>query len=324
MSNASSGQRSKGAFLQPPPEGGAKPGVRKPPDAELFGFSAYSPKEIAVRVESSGVTKARLPILSQMMLAVLAGAFIGLGALFHVVIRSDPELGYAGKQLLGGLTFSLGLVIVTIAGAELFTGNNLLVMARARALISSGEVLRNWSIVFVGNLIGCAGLAMLVWLARHADMNDGAIAREYIRIADLKAGLSFWTAFFRGILCNALVCLAVWMAMAGRSVTDKVVALIFPVSAFVASGFEHCIANLYFFALALMLQDPVPLTLLVGMVKNLIAVTAGNVIGGGVLVGVVYYLVYLRGTEPAVSSPAAMSSAGNADASNDDRAAHLK
>ncbi|MDO8298509.1 formate/nitrite transporter family protein [Lacisediminimonas sp.] len=266
--------------------------------SEMFGLNAYSPQEIATRVESAGVAKARLPLLSLLMLGILAGAFIGLGAVFFVLVRSDPMLGFAAKQILGGLAFSLGLILVVVAGAELFTGNNLLVIARAHRRISTLDLLRNWTIVFAGNLIGAAGLALLVYLARHADMNDGAIAREYLAIAAAKTSLPFWTAFFRGVLCNALVCLAVWMAMAGRSVTDKVVAIIFPVSAFVAAGFEHSVANLYLFPLALLLQElgPLPAEHVItwaGVFKSMAAVVLGNIAGGSVLVGMVYYMIYI-------------------------------
>jgi formate/nitrite transporter len=273
--------------------------VKNPAGAEVFGFNAYSPREIAHKVQGSGVVKARLPLLSQLTLAVMAGAFIGLGALFYVVVKSDPGLGYAARQLLSGAVFCLGMVMVVVAGAELFTGNNLLVIARAQGLISTAEVARNWAVVFAGNLVGCTGLAVLVYLSHHADANEGAIGREYVTIAAAKAALPFWTAFFRGVLCNALVCLAVWMSMAGRSVVDKVVALLFPITAFVASGFEHCIANLYLFGMALLLQDGGSAALLAGMARNLAAVVAGNVVGGSVLVGLVYYSVYIWGHERA-------------------------
>lgn len=267
---------------------------------EMFGLNAYSPQEIATRVESAGVAKARLPLLSLLMLSILAGAFIGLGALYFVVVKSDPTLGFAAKQVLGGVAFSLGLILVVIAGAELFTGNNLLVIARAHGRISSLELMRNWTIVFIGNLIGALGLALLVYLSRHIDMHDGAIGREYLKIAAAKTALPFWTAFFGGVLCNALVCLAVWMAMAGRSVTDKVIAIIFPISAFVAAGFEHSVANLYLFPVALLIQEtgalPVEQAItLAGIVKSLVAVVLGNIVGGSVLVGLVYYMIYIYG-----------------------------
>jgi formate/nitrite transporter len=261
----------------------------------LFGFNAYAPEEVAALVRKSGVKKAGLPLLPQLMLAMLGGAFIGLGALYYVIVRSDPTLGYAARQVLGGGVFCLGLVMVVVAGAELFTGNNLLVMARAQGLISSGQVLRNWTIVLFGNLVGAVGLAVLVYFADHAAMNDGEIGYAYLKIAAGKASLPFWTAFFRGVLCNALVCLGVWMSMAGRSVTDKVIALVFPISAFIAAGFEHSVANLYFFSMALLLEPAVGAVMVPDMVRNLVAVVLGNAIGGGVLVGLVYYLIYVRG-----------------------------
>ena len=177
--------------------------------SEIFGSDAFSPKEIAARVEEIGVTKARLPFLSMLMLSILAGAFIGLGALYFVIVKSDPTLGFAARQILGGAVFSLGLILVVVAGAELFTGNNLLAMAWADGKISTLDVLRNWAIVCCGNFIGASGLALLVYLSRHAEMNNGAIAQEYLAIAAAKAAMPFWTAFFKGVMCNVLVCMAV-------------------------------------------------------------------------------------------------------------------
>ncbi len=265
--------------------------------SELYGFDAFSPTEIAAKVNSIGVAKARLPVLRMFMLAVLAGAFIALGALYFTVVRSDASLGFAVRQVLGGVVFSLGLLLVIVAGAELFTGNNLLVMAWADGLISTREVLRNWAIVSVGNLVGAAGLALLVYLSRHPEMNSGAIGEQVVTIAATKQQMPFWTAFFRGAMCNVLVCMAVWMALAGRSVIDKAVAIVFPISAFVAAGFEHSIANMYFFPLAMLLQaDGVgasvsPVTV-AGFAGNLLPVILGNIAGGSVLVGLVYHLIY--------------------------------
>lgn len=263
--------------------------------ATLFAFDAYSPQQVAALVRETGVRKAILPLLPQIMLAMLGGAFIGLGALYYVIVRSDPTLGFAARQVLGGGVFSIGLIMVVVAGAELFTGNNLLVMARAQGLISTSQVLRNWTIVLFGNLVGAVGLSVLVYLAGHAAMNDGAVGQAYLSIAAGKASLPFWTAFFRGVLCNALVCLGIWMSMAGRSVVDKVVALLFPISAFVAAGFEHSVANLYFFSMALLLAPAPDAAMVFAMAHNLAAVVLGNVVGGGVLVGLVYYLIYVRG-----------------------------
>lgn len=268
---------------------------------ELYGSDAYAPREIAQRVESVGVAKARLETLPLLMLGVLAGAFIGLGALFFVLVKSDAALSWAVSQVLGGVVFSLGLLLVVVAGAELFTGNNLLAMAWADGKITSAEVLRNWVLVCVANFVGAAGLAVLVFLSGHPDLNGGAIGRTVVKIALAKQDLSFSQAFFRGVLCNVLVCMAVWMAMGGRSVVDKAVAIVFPVSAFVAAGFEHSIANMYFMPLAMMVQQsgagPAGLDAVTwgGMAANFAAVIAGNLVGGSVLVGLTYHVIYRRG-----------------------------
>ena len=267
--------------------------------SEIYGLDAYAPREIAQRVETIGVAKARLPLLQLALLGLLAGAFIGLGALGFVVVKSDPTLGYATGQWLGGLVFSLGLLLVVVAGAELFTGNNLLAMAWASGRISSAELLRNWIVVCLANLAGAAGLALLVHLSGHAQLNGGAIAQTVLRIALAKQALPWEQALLRGVLCNLLVCMAVWMAMAGRSVVDKAVAVLFPVSAFVAAGFEHSIANMYLMPQAMLLQASGVLAdgVLVnwqGMLGNLAPVILGNLAGGAVLVGGVYWTIYLR------------------------------
>ena len=268
---------------------------------EIFGFDAFSPREIAERVESIGVAKARLPLLTLVMLGVLAGGFIGLGAMYYVMVVSDPTLGFAAKRVLGGAVFSLGLVLVVVAGAELFTGNNLLAMAWADRRISTAEVLRNWSVVCAANFVGAAGLAVLVYLSGHAEMNGGLVAQQYLEIASAKCTLPPARAFFNGVLCNVLVCLAVWIALAGRSVIDRIVAIVLPISAFVAAGFEHSIANMYLIPLGMMLQAsgvdaPGAVALgWSGLLGNLVPVIAGNLVGGSVLVGLVYHVIYLRG-----------------------------
>jgi formate/nitrite transporter len=255
------------------------------------GFDAYAPKEIADRVEKYSIAKAQLPLLSLWMLGMLAGAFIGFGALAYTLVASDDGLGFVASRFIGGLAFSLGLLLVTIAGAELFTGNNMLVMAWADGCIDARQVLRNWVVVCAANLVGCVGLAVLAWLSGHGALNDGQVGRAALRIAVTKAHLPPAEAFFRGVLCNALVCMAVWMAYAGRSVTDKALAVVFPVTAFVAAGFEHSIANMYFFAFAMLLDAPIGT---VDAVHNLVPVIAGNVVGGAVLVVLVYFVSYVR------------------------------
>ena len=261
----------------------------------MTGLDAYAPREIAARVEAAGAAKAALPLLQLALLGMLAGAFIGLGSLFYVIVLSDASLGFAASRVLGGMVFSLGLLLVVVAGAELFTGNNLLAMAWADGVVSTRDVLRNWVVVCVANFVGAAGLAVLVFLSGHPDLNGGAIGKTYLQVAAAKSALPFWTAFFRGVLCNVLVCMAVWMTLAGRSVTDKFFAIVLPVSAFVAAGFEHSIANMYFLPMGLLLSAKAGLPLQwEGLWNNLVPVILGNIAGGSVLVALVYYVIYRR------------------------------
>ena len=272
---------------------------------ETSRFDAFSPKEIAGRVKAFSVIKARLPLPTLWMLGMLAGAFIGLGSLYFTLVVSDASLGFTASRVTGGVCFSLGLLLVVVAGAELFTGNNLLAMAWADGCVSLGEVLRNWVVVCIANFAGAAGLALIVYLSGHWQMNGGAVGEAYLKIAAAKAALSIERAFFLGVLCNILVCMAVWMAVAGHSVVDKFIAILFPISAFVAAGFEHSIANMYFFPLAILLKwhglalppggDAITVA---GMLGNLAPVIAGNIVGGGVLVALVYWVIYLRGRPP--------------------------
>lgn len=268
--------------------------------SELFGSDAFAPPEIAARVEKVGVAKTRLPLSATAMLAVLGGAFIGLGALFATVVTADASLSPAVSRVLSGVVFALGLLLVVVAGAELFTGNNLLVMAWADRRIRTRTLLRHWLVVFAGNAVGAFGLAVLVWWSGHATAGDGTIAARYLAIAAHKLRLPFGAAVASGVLCNVLVCLGVWMAFAGRSVVDKAVAVVFPVAAFVACGFEHSVANVYFFAMA-WLSTPagyLPLTFAAAL-GNLVPVVFGNLIGGGVLVALVYHYVYRTKAPPA-------------------------
>jgi formate/nitrite transporter len=277
----------------------------------MFGFDAYSPPEIAEKVETGGVAKARLPLLAMAMLGIVAGGFIGLGALYHTLVVSDTELPFAAVHVLGGLAFSLGLILVVVAGAELFTGNNLLVMAWADRRISTGELLRNWIVVYAANAIGAIGLAGIVFLSQHGSLNGGAVAAAYVKIAAAKTALPFAEAFFKGVLGNLLVCLAVWLALAGRTVTDKILAIALPVSAFVAAGFEHSVANMYSIPLGIFLYDGTSSAVPVGIASslnwrgflgNLIPVTLGNVVGGSLMVGAVYHLIYNRALKGRVAS----------------------
>ncbi|WMT74485.1 formate/nitrite transporter family protein [Bradyrhizobium sp. Ash2021] len=270
------------------------------PQPPIFNLQAYSPAEIKEAVEKVGVKKANLPFLASFMLAIIGGGSVGFGALYYTIVASDAELSFATVRIVGGLVFSLGLALVLVGGAELFTGNNLIVMAWASGKVSTGTMLRNWTIVYFGNLVGSLGLIVLVFFSHHLDMNDGAIELSILKTAAGKIRPDMVTLFFKGILCNILVCAGVWLAYAGRSVTDKIVAVILPVSAFIAAGFEHCVANMYFLPLAwLLIQsghapanfDASPITMS-GIIHNLVPVTLGNIVGGAGFVGAVYWAIY--------------------------------
>ena len=206
------------------------------PQPPIFNLNAYSPAEIKEAIEKVGVKKTNLPFLASFMLAIVAGGSVGFGALYYTVVASDAELSFAVTRVVGGLVFSLGLALVLVGGAELFTGNNLIVMAWASGKVSTREMLGNWVIVYFGNLVGSLGLVFLVFFSHHLDMNGGRIGLSILNTAAAKIQPDVVTLFFKGILCNVLVCLAVWLAYAGRSVTDKIVALILPISAFKVSA----------------------------------------------------------------------------------------
>jgi formate transporter len=267
----------------------------------MHEFDAYSPSEIAARVSAGGITKARLPLVTLFLLGIMAGGFVGIGALYFTIIVSDSELSFAMARLIGGICFSTGLLLVVVCGAELFTGNVLIAMAWADGSIRFMELLRNWAVVCMANFIGAAGFAFLVFLSGHWELNGGAVGATYLKIAAAKAGLPFWKAFFLGVLCNNLVCLAVWMSFAGRTVIDKFIGVVLPISAFAAAGFEHSIANMYFFPMALLLQANgsysqnglIEITAS-DIAGNLIPVIAGNIVGGSVLVALIYWLIYRK------------------------------
>jgi formate/nitrite transporter len=260
-----------------------------PADPDPTGTDNYSPAQMAARVEVAGVTKAALALPKLLMLALMAGIFIGLGAAFYtsVIAGADPLTG--PLRLLGGVAFSMGLVLVIVGGAELFTGNALIVMAWADGKVSGAGLLRNWGWVYLGNAVGAAALAGLVALSGTHD--DGAVRDAAVRIAEAKMQLALVPAFVRGILCNMLVCLAVWLCFSARTVPGKVLAIVLPVAAFVAMGFEHSIANLYFLPLGLMLGADGGLA---GLAANLVPVTLGNILGGAGGVAGVYWVVYLH------------------------------
>jgi formate transporter len=273
----------------------------------MAGHDAFSPSEIASLVETRGVAKAHAPALTTFVLAVVAGAFIALGAVLSTTVVTGSSLGYGPTRWLAGVAFSLGLILVVVAGAELFTGNNLIVMSVVAGHVPLGRLLRNWAIVYVGNAIGALSVVGIATVAEWWRLGDTSVGVTALSTAAAKTDLSFTAVFGRGVLANALVCLAVWLATGGRSVLDKVVAIVFPVSAFVAAGFEHSIANMFFIPMGLVLRrnDEVvaaahlPAHQLAsldvgGMLTNLASSTLGNIIGGSVLVGLVYWFVYRR------------------------------
>lgn len=286
-------------------------------------IDALLPQEMATRAEDLGVRKAEMPLLKMFMLAVLAGAFISLGAIFATTVGAgsisltgpdgavafNTNLPYGVTRLLMGLVFSLGLILVVVGGAELFTGNNLIVMAWANRKVTLRALLRNWGIVYIGNFAGSIGTVALMFFTRQYTFGSNAVGITALKIGVSKCDLTFIQALALGILCNALVCLAVWMSYSARSTIDRILAIIFPITAFVAAGFEHSVANMYFIPYALFIKgfDPayiaqvsekVPglekLTWQAFFLKNLIPVTIGNIIGGAVLVAAVYWAIFLR------------------------------
>jgi formate transporter len=273
----------------------------------MAGHDAFTPGEIATLVETRGVAKAIAPATTTFVLALVAGAFIALGAILSTTVASGSALGFGPTRWLAGIAFSLGLVLVVVAGAELFTGNNLIVMSVVAGHVTIGRLLRNWAIVYVGNAVGALSVVAIATVAEWWRLGDVAVGATALSTAAAKTQLSFTAVLARGVLANALVCLAIWLATGGRTVLDKVVAIVFPISAFVAAGFEHSIANMFFIPMGLVLRENetvvtaagIPATDLsrldlAGMVRNLAASTIGNVVGGSVLVGLVYWFVYLR------------------------------
>lgn len=252
---------------------------------------AYAPAEMAARVQTAGINKARLPASSVLMLAMLAGAFIAFGAMFYTVVITGSELGFGPSRLVGGLAFSLGLILVIVGGAELFTGNALIVMAAASRRVSVGALLRNWGLAYCGNFVGSLGAAVLVYLSGILSLDGGAVGDTARTIAETKLALPADQAFFRGVLCNALVCLAVWLCFSALDVAGKVLAIVWPISAFVVLGFEHSVANMYLIPVGMMAGAGFDLG---GFAHNLLWVSLGNIVGGGGGVAIVYWAIYLR------------------------------
>jgi formate transporter len=271
---------------------------------------ALLPSEMALACEAAGSVKAGRDAVGLIVLGLLAGAFIALGAIFMtVVLAGADELPWGVARLLGGLVFSLGLILVIVGGAELFTGDSLMIVAYASRRITLRALLRAWSLVYIGNIIGAVGTAVLMFLAGHHRFGGGAVGKSALAIASAKAGLPTLELFFLAVLCNVLVCLAVWMSFGARSTTDKVMVIVPPIAAFVAAGFEHSIANLYLlpYGLALKAYAGAEFWTAIGesaaaykeltaggVIHNIVVATIGNLVGGSLMVGAVYWFLYLR------------------------------
>lgn len=261
-----------------------------------------SPAQVEEKVEAVAQTKATMPLAKMFVLAMLAGAFISFGALYFTVFLSDTTLSWGPQRVVGGLVFCLGLVLVLLCGAELFTGNSLMVCALASRKISLRGMLRNWVTVWLGNLAGALVVVAIVFFAGIYQMNGESVAATMVSIAAGKVTPDAVTLFFRGILCNIFVCLAVWIGFAGKTAVDKVVGILLPISGFVACGFEHCVANMYFLPMgAVMVANGYGADVagaaslnMTGIVYNLSVVTLGNIVGGAVLVALAYWFVYHR------------------------------
>lgn len=274
-------------------------------DAESF---PVSPTQIADRASEIGVSKSRTGFVSTLLLAILAGLYIGFGGIFSAIVATgmNGSWPFGIIKLLQGLAFSLGLILVVVGGAELFTGNMLMVIAWAQHKISLSSILRNWGIVYCGNFLGSILLAFLFVFGKSYGLSNGEFGRVLFNITNTKLNYGFLQAFTLGILCNILVCLAVWLSYSAKNTTDKILAVIFPISAFIAAGFEHSVANMFLIPVTFFIKcvDPVFVTKLAidlskfkwsqFLVHNLLPVTLGNIIGGAVVVGLVYYFSFRK------------------------------
>jgi len=295
---------------------------------QMVTFDAIMPAAMAVRAEEAGVRRASAALLNILVLSVLGGAFVSFGAIFATTVSAGSiavtqvdgaaalvaNLPFGIVRLLIGLVFCVGLILVIVGGAELFTGNTMIVMAWASGKVRTRALLLNWVVVFVGNFFGSLATAVLMFLTTQYTFGAGAVGLVALTTANAKAALPFIPALTLGIMCNALVCLAVWMCYGARTTIDRVVTIVPPITAFAAAGFEHCVANMYFIPMGLFIKAGAPesfwasigrtpadfaaLTWGNFLVGNLVPVTIGNVIGGSMMVGAVYWFVYLRSNGP--------------------------
>ncbi|MBY7867017.1 formate transporter FocA [Vibrio fluvialis] len=278
---------------------------------DLNQFDSLLPPQMAERAADTGVSKATKPAYKSFLLAISAGIHIGIAFVFYTVVTTGAhDMPYGVTKLLGGLAFSLGLILVVITGGELFTSTVLTLVAKASGKISWMQLVKNWIVVYFGNMAGSI-LLVIIMLSTKQYMEDGGqLGLNAMAISQHKLHHTFIQAFSLGLMCNILVCLAVWMTFSARSLTDKVMVMILPVAMFVSSGFEHCIANMFQVPMAIGIKYFAPesfwqmtgadiahyadLNFMIFFVNNLIPVTLGNIVGGGVFVGMWYWLIYLK------------------------------
>src|SRR3954469_2043467 len=282
----------------------------EPGPTVLAGIEGRLPPEIAAKAEADGVAKAGQDAVTLLTLGVLGGAFIAFGAIFsNVALTGAETLPFGLARSIAGIVFTVGLALVLVGGAQIFTGDVLMVMAWASGRLEARRVLRAWGLVWIGNLAGALGTALLVLLAGHHLLGGGQVGVTALRTAEAKAALPFDRAVILGVLCNTLVCLAVWLSLSSRLPAHRVIVILLPIAAFVAAGFEHAVANMYFIGFGLLIKqvaaesfwqavrlEPAafPELCLADFARNLIAVTIGNVAGGAVLVAGVYWVLYRR------------------------------
>ncbi|MFV0575153.1 MAG: formate transporter FocA [Vibrio sp.] len=274
-------------------------------------FESLLPPDMAKKAAEAGVYKVNKPLFNTLLLAITAGMQIGIAFIFYTTVTSGTENIAPGlSHFVGGIAFSLGLILVVVTGSELFTSSTLIVVAKATGLVTWAQLIKNWALVYVGNFIGCMVLVGIMLVAQQYMSDNGEIGINAMHIAQHKMHHSFASAVALGVMANLLVCIAVWMTYAGRTLTDKMLILILPVAMFVSSGFEHSIANMFQIPFAIGIRDFAPaefwqmtgttaaqfadLNMMDFVMHNLIPVTIGNIIGGAVFVGIGFWSIYLR------------------------------
>lgn len=282
-----------------------------PKRIQIFDIDAYSPSQIASRIDAIAAVKAKYNTAQTFWMGINAGVYIGLGSQFLTLVISDSTLHFGLTSIIAGIVFSLGLILVVVGGAELFTGNCLVIIGYVDKKITNKEVLKNWSISFTGNLIGSLMLVWWMYQSHQWEFFHNMVGAKALLIANKKVNLSFEAAFARGVLCNSMVCMAVWLCFSARNVADKIISLVFPVAGFIASGFEHCVANMYFIPMGVVLKrNPDVVTAAEKMagktldlsqlnwtgffINNQFPVILGNIVGGVILVGIAFWFIYLR------------------------------